>query len=130
VGYCVAQNYDRYGSQFGKLIAIAILLGFGVKWLYEVGVRLVLKSFPQELGPTLGAQNFVAGVAGVSICSAHYKSSTEWAGIRAISLSGNYILVFIDSHLAYYIPTRALPPGLSPQFAIQELSKLRNESAT
>lgn len=103
VGHSVT-TFERGGWMGVSGLALAIC----AMWLYGWMLRKVGDRLPSDEGCFLGPKAFYADETGVSEKASGSSGSVTWRSVLEIVRSGDYVLIFIDRHLAYFVPTRAI----------------------
>ena len=129
VGFFIAYSFSKSES-LGRWALYGIGLGAGVVWIYRLIERRALNQLPNEPGPSLGPLKLVADENGVTVEGTDSKSVTQWAGVKNIEEVGGYVLVFIDNHVAHYIPKAAIGGEADVEKFIDEIASLRERYAT
>lgn len=129
IGYFVAYSFSK-SEYLGRWALYGVGLGAGIVWIYRLIERKALNQLPSEPGPSLGPLTLIANEEGVTVKGTGSKSVTEWAGVRKVEDVENYVLIFIDNHVAHYVPKTAIGGDTEVKVFIEEIGSLRERYAT
>lgn len=128
VGVFVAYSLHNLGP-FGRWSIFGMVLGMVVSWFYWRLVIYVEHRLPAEPGPVLGSTKMQASEKGVSFTCGAYTSFVAWEGVRHMVASGDFFLLFVDNHLAHFIPLSAIGDGEAVEKFNAQLSELKQSAA-
>lgn len=129
VGIFIGYSFNK-SDDLGRWAIYSILIVIAIKWIYRLIEHNAAFKLPNNTGPILGPMKLSLDESGVTVKSTYDQTKTSWNGIQNIENTGKYIFIFVDNHIAHFIPADAIGNNEAIENFITQANSMREKYAT
>jgi hypothetical protein len=85
-----------------------VIIGASVILIYKAIEKSTLNKFRAEPGLFFGEFKLITSSEGITVEGENISTTTKWPGIKNLVRHGKYIFIFINNHVAHYIPVDSI----------------------